>query len=172
MPPICWLMLLLRSSKNKENLHHRCPICGERYRITRNGHYWRYRFDSTSERIAVQRYCCGNPYCSCKTFSIPPPGLLPYCRIPLCILLQIYHLIDNHTISQCAKRLNIGWNTVKRALNLIGRTLDLIRDETGVGSLPKMPVGPKVWALFIRVFSYAFFPERFCPQATNTKRLF
>jgi hypothetical protein len=167
MSPFCWLMLLLVSSKDKKNLQIdcRCPLCGERHRITRNGHYWRYRFDTTSGRIAVQRYCCCNPYCSRKTFSILPPGLLPYCRIPLCILLQIYsqHFNDNCTVSQCAKRLDIGWNTVKRALNRMGRILDLVHTETGAGSLPKAPAGPGVWSGFIRVFSYAFFPERFCP---------
>lgn len=165
MPPICWLMLLLRSSKNKENLHCRCPTCAERYRITRYGHYLRYRFDTAPGRIAVQRYCCGNPYCPRKTFSIPPPGLLPYCRIPLCILLQIYHhhFEDHHTVSQCARRLNIGWNTVKRALNRMGRILDLVRAETGAGSLPEVPVGSGVWPRFIRVFSYAFFPEPLSP---------
>ena len=165
MPPICWIMLLLRSSKDKENLHCRCPICGERYRITRNGHYRRYRFDSTSGRISIQRYCCWNPHCLRKTFSILPPGLLPYCRIPLCILLQIYHLHfdDHHTVSQCARRMNIGWNTVKRALNRMDRLLDLVRSETGVGSLPELPVGPGVWPRFIRVFSYAFFPDPLSP---------
>jgi hypothetical protein len=160
MPPICWLNLLLLSSKDKENLHCRCPLCGERYRITRNGHYWRHRFDTNSGRTAVQRYCCGNPYCPRKTFSVPPPGLLPYCRIPLCILLQIYHhhFSDHHTISQCARHLDIVWNTVKRALNRMARILDLVRSETDAGCLPQVPVGPGVWPRFIRVFSYAFFP--------------
>lgn len=165
MPPICWIMLLLLSSKDKKNLCCRCPICGERYRITRNGHYWRYCFDTTSGRIAVQRYYCGNPHCPRKTFSVLPPGLLPYGRIPLCILLQIYHhhFDDHHTVSQCARRLNIGWTTVKRALNRMGRILDLVRSETGAGSLPEVPVGHGVWPRFIRVFSYAFFPEPLSP---------
>lgn len=165
MPPICWLMLLLLCSKDKENLHWQCPVCGERYRITRYGHYWRYRFNTTSGRTAVQRYCCGNPYCFRKTFSIPPPDFLPYCRIPLCILLQIYHhhFDNHHTVSQCARHLNIGWNTVKRVLNLIKQVLALVRNETDAGSLPKVPVGPGVWPRFIRVFSYAFFPAQSAP---------
>ncbi|MBI9082071.1 MAG: transposase family protein [Desulfobacterales bacterium] len=164
MSPICWIMLLLLSSKDKKNLQIdcRCPLCGERYRVTRHGHYWRYSFDSATGQIAIQRYCCGNPDCPRKTFSILPSGLLPYCRIPLCILLQIYHhhFDNHHTVSQCARRLNIGWSSVKRALNRMVWTLDLVRDEIGGGSLPPTPFGPGVWPRFIRVFSYAFFPER------------
>ncbi len=160
MSPFSWLILLLSSSKNNQNFsaNCRCPRCAERYRIIRHGHYWRNDFDSTQGRLAVQRYCCHNPNCPRKTFSVLPPALLPYYRIPLPILLQIYtrHHAQGLSVSQCARRSNTGWNTAKRGLGLMRRILNMIRGELTACALPPTPSEPGVWQAFIRAFSYAF----------------
>lgn len=156
-------MLLMFSSKDNQNrkLDCRCPVCAERHRVTRHGCYWRCAFDSDRDRIAVQRFRCGNPDCPRKTFSIPPPGLLPYYRTPLWVMLWIYrHSLADTAVNQCAKHLKIGWNSAKRALDQIKRTLDLVRDELRIGSLPPTPYDPSAWQQLARLFSSAFFPGR------------
>ena len=167
MSPFSWLNILLLSSKNNPNLQtdFRCPLCNERYRIVRHGHYWRNGVGSTQDRIAVQRYCCGNPDCPRKTFSILPAALLPYCRIPLCMLLKIYarHHAKGLSVNQCARLLSIGWNAARRGLTLARRILDMVRRELTAGALPPTPSGHGAWQTFIRTFSYAFFPGQLIP---------
>lgn len=60
MFPSSWLSLLLLDENSNPESDIRCPLCGECYRICRNGHYWRYWFDS-DDKVAVQRYGCRNP---------------------------------------------------------------------------------------------------------------
>jgi len=87
--------------------------------------------------------------------------LLPYYRIPLPILLQIYtrHHAQGLSVSQCARWLNTGWNTAKRGLGLMRRILNMISGELTACALPPTPSEPGVWQAFIRAFSYAFFPD-------------
>ena len=140
----------------------RCPHCGERYRIIGHGSYWRYRFDSTG-RMAVPRYCCRNPDCPLRTFSILSHPYLPYCRIPLCILMALYqrHVIDKHRISDCARWLQQTWNTAKRAANLSKRLIGWFKGETIAGTLPPIPCRDHHWPAVTRAYSYRFLPGRF-----------
>ena len=147
--------------------------CAERYRIIRHGHYWRNDFDSTQGRLAVQRYCCHNPNCPRKTFSVLPPALLPYYRIPLSILLQIYtrHHAQGLSVSQCARRLNTGWNTAKRGLGLMRRILNMINGELTAGALPPTPSEPGGVASVYSGFFLRFFPRLIFSQGRPHKTI-
>lgn len=157
MVPFC-----IKKRNTKYDPPARCPHCGERYRIIRHGSYWRYRFEST-DRMAVPRYCCRNPDCPRKTFSIPTHPYLPYCRIPLCILMALYqrHVIEGQRISACARWLGKTWNMVKRAVNLSKRLIAWFKDETIAGTLPPIPCGDLNWPAVTRAYSYSFLPGRF-----------
>ena len=163
MSPLSWFIVLLSASKANSNFKSdiRCPLCGECYRICRNGHYWRYRFED-DRHIAVQRYFCRNPDCLRKTFSVLPFPCLPFCRIPLCTLMVLYHeyTVHKRIVSQCARRLNRSWNTAKRALTTAARILDWFTHESGAGAIPIIPCLTHAWAAFTRAYSYAFFPDR------------
>lgn len=161
MFPSSWLSLLLSEKNSNQKYDIRCPLCGERLRIRRNGHYWRYRFEN-NDRVAVQRYDCRNPGCPRWTFSIPPHPMLPFCRIPLCVLIVLYQRYreQKHNVSQCARWLNRSWNTAKRALTSAVRLMDWFAHETGTGAIPMMPCLTHTWPAFIRAYSYAFFPAR------------
>ena len=161
MFPSSWLYLLLSDKKSNPESDIRCPLCGERLRICRNGHYWRYWFDS-DDKVAVQRYGCRNPGCPRKTFSIPPHPLLPFCRIPLCLLMMILkrHRVKGYTVSRCARWLKRSWNTAKRALSTAARLLDWFIQESGAGAFPNLPCRLLAWPAFTRAYSYAFFPGR------------
>lgn len=161
MLPSSWLSIL-RSEKNanpKPDI--RCPLCGERLRICRYGHYWRYRFEG-DDRFAVQRYGCLNPYCSRRTFSIPPHPYLPTCRIPLCLLMSVLikYREGKYNISRCARLLNRSWNTAKRALTSGFRLLKWFMHESHAGGIPLTPCLDHSWPTFTRAYSYAFFPDR------------
>ena len=174
MSPISWLTLLIASAKSNPDLDHCCcPVCGERYRIARNGHYWRYLPDDKKGHIAVQRYCCHSTDCPRKTFSIPPPGVLPFARISLSRMLMVWHFfIDNgHCIQRLADYLNSGWNTARRAVRRMHKMIELIRKEIPLGTLPKKPDQHGAWQTFTRIFSYAFFPHRFLKAMTNITSL-
>lgn len=132
MFPSSWLYLLLLDENSNHKSDIRCPLCGEQYRICRNGYYWRYRFES-DDRVAVQRYGCRHPGCPRKTFSIPPQPLLPLGRIPLCLLMVILkkYRTEDYTVSRYARWLKRCWNTAKRALTTATRLLDWFVHESG-----------------------------------------
>jgi len=161
MFPSSWLNLLLLDENSNPKSDIRCPLCGERLRIFRNGHYWRYRFEG-NDRVAVQRYGCRNPGCPRKTFSIPPHPLLPVCRIPLCLLMVILkkHRAEDYTVSRCARWLKRSWNTAKRALATATRLLDWFTHKSGTGAIFNLSCRPSTWPAFTRAYSYAFFPGR------------
>jgi len=176
MSPISWLTLLIACAKSNPDLFQYCccPVCGERYRITRHGFYFRSPPDNGGEYIAVQRYCCRCPDCPRRTFSIPPADFLPFSRIPLSQMLMVWlrHINGGQSIQRCAAYLSTGWNTAKRALRTVRKMIGLVRKEIPRGTLPKKPDRPGAWQTFTRIFSYAFFPHRFLHTVTNTKRLF
>ncbi len=87
-------------------------------------------------------------------------------------MLWHHHVDNGHSIRYCAAYLNTGWNTAKRAVGTVRNTIDLVRKEIPLGTLPKKPDRLDVWQTFTRIFSYAFFPHRFFQTMTNTKRLF
>ena len=159
MFPFSWLSILFPDDKSNYKSDIRCPLCGERLRIRRNGHYFRYRFDK-DETMAVQRYGCRNPGCPRRTFSIPPHPFLPVCRIPLCILMAVLIMfrVQKYSISLCARWLNRSWGTAKRSLTLAARILDWFTREANAGAIPKMPCVPGQWPGFVRAYSYAFCP--------------
>jgi len=161
MFPFSWLTILLFDEKANNKPDIRCPLCGEKFRICRNGHYWRYQFES-NDRVAVQRYSCRNPGCPRRTFSIPPHPLLPFCRIPLCLLIAVFqrHYVHKDSVSQCARWLNRSWNTAKRALKQAVRLLAWFTHESDAGAIPMTPCLPQSWPTFTRAYSYVFFPER------------
>ena len=154
-----YLLLFEKNSNHKSDI--RCPLCGECYRICRNGHYWRYRFDG-NDRVAVQRYGCRNPGCPRRTFSIPPHLFLPFSRIPLCLLMAVLkkHREKKYNVNRCARWLNRSWNTAKRALTTATRILDWFAHETDAGAIPVIPCLTDAWSAFTRAYSYAFFPDR------------
>lgn len=159
MFPFSWLSILFFESNSNPKADIRCPLCGERLRICRNGHYFRYRFED-DEPMAVQRYGCGNPACPRVTFSIPPHPYLPICRIPLCLLMAMLIKLrtQKYSINDCARWINSSWNTAKRAVTLAARLLDWFNREAEAGVIPKMPCLPNQWPDFIRAYSYAFCP--------------
>ena len=148
-----------------------CPVCGECYRISGHGCYWRYWFDS-SERMAVPRYCCRNPVCPRKTFSILPLPYLPYCRIPLCVLMALYHrhVVEKQKISDCVRWLEQTWNTVKRAANLAKRLIGWFNCQMITGTLPPTPCCDHHWPAVTRAYSYSFLPGRLLPESFHTNR--
>jgi hypothetical protein len=159
MFPFSWLSILFSEDNSNPKADIRCPMCGERLRIYRNGHYFRYLF-GRNETMAVQRYGCRNPGCPRRTFSIPPHPYLPICRIPLCALMAIVIKFGSqkHSVNRCARWLNSSWNTAKRGLMLAGRILDWFTREAEAGVIPIMPCLPNSWHGFIRAYSYAFCP--------------
>jgi hypothetical protein len=161
MFPSSWLTILRSDVNSNPKADIRCPLCGERLRICRYGHYWRYRFEDDGQ-VAVQRYGCLNPYCPRQTFSIPPHPYLPICRIPLCLLMVvlILHRVKKYSISRCARFLNLGWNTAKRALASAYRLVNWFVDESAAGAIPPIPCLEHTWPYFTRAYSYAFFPDR------------
>ena len=159
MFPSSWLSILCSCHNANHKSDIRCPQCGERLRLCRNGHYWRYRFEG-DDRIAVQRFGCLNPGCPRQTFSIPPHPYLPVCRIPLCLLMAVLvlHRVKEYTISQCARFLNRSWNTAKRALTSAFRLLDWFVLESTADAIPQIPCLAHAWPAFTRAYSYAFLP--------------
>jgi hypothetical protein len=149
----------------------RCPVCAECYRISDHGCYFRYRFDSC-EQMAVPRYCCRNPVCYRKTFSVLPLPYLPYCRIPLCILMVLYqrHVVEKQKISDCARWLGQTWNTVKRAANLAKRLIHWFKKETITGALALIPCCAPHWPAVTRAYSYSFLPSHLLPENLHTNR--
>ena len=173
MSPLSWMaMLSAFSPKAKKNQEPSCPLCHERQRIVRYGRYWRYRYGSTSERIAVARYACRNPACGRRTFSVLPHGLLPQVRMPLCLLMALYrlHVAQGQPLNCLARMLRHSWTTVRRAVALARRLLDWCRREVTAEALAPWPCHPDRWPAFSRAFSYAFRPGGSASQAINTIR--
>jgi hypothetical protein len=73
-----------------------CPGC-HGWRCRKHGFYRRKGFHAPNGAVAIpviiQRYLCLNPQCARKTFSIPPPGVLPYCRFLWANLLAVKHAL-------------------------------------------------------------------------------
>jgi len=161
MFPSSWLSILQSEENTNPKADIRCPLCGERLRICRYGHYWRYRFES-DDRFAVQRYGCLNPACPRRTFSIPPHPYLPICRIPLCLLmaLLINHQSGRYSVSRCARWIKRSWNTAKRAVTSASRLVHWFVYESRAGTIALIPCLDHTWAAFTRAYSYAFFPAR------------
>jgi len=161
MFPFPWLFILRSEENANPKSDIRCPLCGERSRICRYGHYWRYRFEG-DDRLAIQRYGCLNPICSRRTFSIPPHPYLPICRIPLCLLMAVLikYREGKYNISQCARLLNRSWNTAQRALTSGLRLLKWFVYESHAGGIPLNPCLDHAWPAFTRAYSYTFFPDR------------
>jgi len=161
MFPSSWLSILRCEKNANPKSDIRCPLCGEKRRICRYGHYWRYRFES-DDRFAVQRYGCLNPGCPRRTFSIPPHPYLPVCRIPLCLLmaLLISYKSGKYSVSRCAMWIKRSWNTAKRAVISASRIVDWFVYESRAGTIPLCPCLDHTWPAFTRAYSYAFFPAR------------
>jgi len=161
MFPSSWLTILRSEENSNPKADIRCPLCGERLRICRYGHYWRYRFEDNG-RLAIQRYGCLNPGCPRRTFSIPPHPYLPFCRIPLCLLMAVLikHRVKKHTINRCARYLDLSWHTAKRALASAYRLLNWFIHESTAGAITLIPCLKHTWPAFTRAYSYAFFPDR------------
>ena len=160
MFPSSWLNLLLYDENSNPKSDIRCPLCGEQYRICRNGHYWRYRYEG-NDRVAVQRYGCRNPGCPRKTFSIPPHPLLPLCRIPLCLLMVVLkkHRAEGCTVSRCARWLKRSWNTARRALKTATRLLGLVHSRSRHRRLPDHTLPSLGLACFYPGLFVRFFPR-------------
>ena len=160
MFPFSWLTIPPSEKNANKKSDVRCPLCGECCRICRNGHYRRYRFEG-NDQFSVQRYCCRNPDCPRKTFSILPKPWLPYCRIPLCLLMALYrhHILEGKSINDCARKIRRSRHTAKRAVTLARRLICWFRKESVADILPPAPCGPWLWPAFIRAYSYAFFPN-------------
>ena len=173
LPFSLWLMVpvYVKKINTKCDPPPCCHHCGERYRIIGHGSYWRYRFEST-ERMAVPRYCCRNPVCPRKTFSILPLPYLPYCRIPLCVLMALYHrhVVEKQKISDCVRWLGQTWNTVKRAANLAKRLIGWFNCQMITGTLPPTPCCDHHWPAVTRAYSYSFLPGRLLPESFHTNR--
>jgi hypothetical protein len=161
MFPSSCLTILLSDENANSKADIRCPLCGERLRICRYGHYLRYRFEDDG-RLAVQRYGCLNPGCPRRTFSIPPHPYLPFCRIPLCLLMAVLinHRVNKHTINRCARYLKCSWHAAKRAFTSALRLINWFLRESSAGAIPLTPCLEHTWPAFTRAYSYAFFPDR------------
>jgi hypothetical protein len=122
--------------------------------------------------MAVPRYCCRNPACPRKTFSILPMPYLPYCRIPLCILMALHqrHVIEKQKINHCARWLGYTWNTVKRVANLAKRLIVWFNKETIAGDLPPIPCCDHHWPAVTRAYSYSFLPGHLLLESLHTNR--
>jgi len=66
-----------------------------------------------------------------------PLPYLPYCRIPLCILMALYHrhVSEKQKISDCVRWLGQTWKTVKRAANLAKRLIGWFNCQMITGTL-------------------------------------
>ena len=156
-------MLLILSEVAKQNSASTpfCPVCGERICITKHGFYRRYLFDN-SDMIAVQRYCCGNPFCPRKTFSCPPHPFLPFIRLPFCLLQAMLTMISKMTVAGVARRCGLQWCRTYRLLKQAGHLFDWIKKETAAATWgPSACLDPPGrWQEFTMSISYRFYPKR------------
>ena len=82
------------------NIHKCPPTCPSCHACCtrKHGQYTRNGFHSTKStatvKVTVPRYRCLNPRCKRVTFSILPPGVLPFCRFRWKDLLSIRQALD------------------------------------------------------------------------------
>jgi len=109
-----------------------CPYCHTK-NCRKHGSYTRTWFhcllskDNHVQREAI-RYKCFNPDCSCQTFTIQEPDVLPYCRFLIPDLLIIYkHLNSNKSIYSLCKIFTLSWRTAKRINQILDLTFSFLK---------------------------------------------
>lgn len=134
-----------------------CPNCGNRHTYVKWGFYSRYLFDD--ELIKIQRYRCDNDLCSQKTFSILPHAFLRIIRISLCMLMYILNMYEQgKSVAGIARHTGNTWPRIKRWITKASSIRDWLRLEYGQESACWFKIDQ--WAIFIRDFSWAFYPDR------------
>ena len=139
-----------------------CPFCSMPLIIC-SGFYDRYH-PERGEPVKIQRYQCKAPECPVKTFSILPYPLLRIVRHTAKKIRQVYKLamagVNQASISRI---LGLSRGVVKRLMEFSGRFFPWLAREQGIADWgPDLNKDPcKVWPLFIRDFSHAFYPQRY-----------
>lgn len=134
-----------------------CPHCGNRHIYIKWGFYSRYLFDD--ELTKIQRYRCDNDLCSQKTFSILPHAFLPIMRVSLCMLMYILKMYEQgKSVADIARHTGNTWPRIKRLITKALSIRDWFRQEYGHESACCFKINQ--WTIFIRDFSWAFYPDR------------
>jgi len=134
-----------------------CTHCGNRHNYVKWGFYSRYLFND--ELIKIHRYRCDNDLCPQKTFSILPHAFLPIARASLCMLLYVLSLYERgQSIADIAKHTGSKWPRIQRWVRKAILIRDWLRQEYSE-TLPCFSPSTQ-WTVFIRNFSWAFYPNR------------
>jgi transposase-like protein len=106
----------------------RCPACGSSH-VGRKGLQGRSKKfvdeQGQVQEVQVYRYRCHNPGCDCKSFTLLPPGLLPYSRLRAevhVLALQMYAW-GYSTYRRTAIALGVSSMTAYRWVSAFGEQL-------------------------------------------------
>lgn len=135
-----------------------CPYCGNRHCFVKYGFYVRYLFNG--ELTKIQRYRCDNDKCPQRTFSILPHAFLRIARASLCMFMHVLKMYEQgENIAAIARYTDSNWPRIKRWIGIAQKIKNWINTER---KLSDPCVSSKDdWSLFIRDFSYFFYPQRY-----------
>ncbi len=159
--PLSAIVSVLASmSTEKSKRPDSCVWCSWKQFI-KYGKYYRYRFLG-EERCIIQRYLCKNTECK-RTFSILPHPFLRYLRLTVCVLSALLEeLLRGTSKTHIARLLGVTYPTVLRTARKAAELFDWMNHEPDAPWSPSPCVhGPRVWAGFIKMFSWKFYPKRY-----------
>jgi transposase-like protein len=157
-PWLSLISILSEITRKNSTLIICCPHCGNQYTYIKWGVYYRYLFND--ELVAIQRYRCHNDLCPRKTFSVLPHAFLRIVRATLCMLMYMLNLHEKgHRIADIARHTRNSWPRTQRLIAKALSIRDWVKSEYS-GGLPCL-APDKMWAHFVRDFSWAFYPARY-----------